>query len=226
MSENKTDLYKAILKVMNEVKGIDKSMTVGSGSNAYKGVSDKDVKNIVGASMQKHGLILLPKSYHPKTTVERWEEDVTWNGKTSKKTKQSVFVEMSSMYELIHAETGQSKDIPAYGHGIDPQDKAAGKATTYALKNALLYMFLVPTGSIDDTDKEHSNDKPTPQAKPQPKPKAPAKPKKDFQEGGFEKALSSVFEGEIKAELIISKYNLTETQLKQLEEAEKTIKNK
>ena len=52
------------------------------------------------------------------------------------------------------------------------------------------------------------------------------KPKKDFQEGGFEKALSSVFEGEVKAELIISKYNLTDEQLKQLKEAEKTIKNK
>ena len=221
MSENKTDLYKAILEVMNEVKGIDKSMTVGSGSNAYKGVSDKDVKNIIGASMQKHGLILLPKAYHPETTVERWEEDVTWNGKTSKKTKQSVFVEMSSMYELIHAETGQSKDIPAYGHGIDPQDKAAGKATTYALKNALLYMFLVPTGSIDDTDKEHSNDKPTPQAKPQPKPQPKQLPKVDFV-----KAVEAIKAGKTTVADILKSRTCTMEEIAGLKEVEETNKNK
>ena len=219
MSENKTDLYKAILKVMNEVKGIDKSMTVGSGSNAYKGVSDKDVKNIIGASMQKHGLILLPKAYHPETTVERWEEDVTWNGKTSKKTKQSVFVEMSSIYELIHAETGQSKDIPAYGHGIDPQDKAAGKATTYALKNALLYMFLVPTGSIDDTDKEHSNDKPTPQAKTQAKPQPKELPKVDF-----EKAVEAIKTGKTTVADVLKKRTCTLEEIAGLKEVEESIK--
>jgi len=54
-------------------------------------------------------------------------------------------------------ESGESKEISGYGHGVDPQDKGAGKATTYALKYALLYTFLVPTGSIDDADKTHSD---------------------------------------------------------------------
>ena len=49
-----------------------------------------------------------------------------------------------------------------YGHGVDSQDKSAGKATTYALKYALLYAFLVPTGKIDDADNTHSEEISTP----------------------------------------------------------------
>jgi len=159
--ENKTELYKAIAADMREVKGIDKSMTVGEGKNAYKAVSDKDVKKVIGNSMNKHGLICLPKSYETTMNVERWEEDTNYG----KKRKQSVFVEASCVFSIIHVESGQIVDIPAYGHGIDSQDKAAGKATTYALKYALLYSFLVPTGSIDDADETHSNEQPTPPAK-------------------------------------------------------------
>ena len=39
---------------------------------------------------------------------------------------------------------------------MDTQDKGAGKATTYALKNTLLNMFLIPTGV--DTDNTHSDE--------------------------------------------------------------------
>lgn len=159
--ESKKELYQAISKVMAEVKSIDKSMTVGEGKNSYKAVSDKDVKLIVGEAMQKHGLIMLPVSYETELNVERWEEENQWG----KKMKQNVFVEAKCMYEIIHCDTGQSRLIPAYGHGIDPQDKAAGKATTYAMKTALLYAFMIPTGSIDDTDKTHSNSIETPKNK-------------------------------------------------------------
>ena len=95
-----------------------------------------------------------------------------------------------------------------------------GSTLTY--NRRYLYMSAYDIIESDGVDSLPPQEKP----KTPPKEKAPVKPKKDFQEGGFEKALSSVFEGEIKAELIISKYNLTDEQLKQLEEAEKTIKNK
>ena len=62
-------------------------------------------------------------------------------------------------------ESGESIEICGYGHGIDSQDKAAGKAQTYALKNALLYTFLTPVGAIEDTDSVHSDTIPVPPAK-------------------------------------------------------------
>jgi len=147
------NLIKAVLQVMEEVKGIDKTMSVGTGNSSYKGVSDKEVKKIIGSSMKKHGLVILPIGIEPKTTIERWEEQSQYGNKL----KQSVFSEVVTKYLLCH-ESGESIELTGYGHGVDSQDKTAGKATTYALKYALLYTFLVPTGTIDDADAHHSND--------------------------------------------------------------------
>ena len=146
------ELSKAILNVMEEVKGIDKSITVGSGKSSYKGVPDQEVKKIIGDAMQKNGLSLLPISVEPLTKVERWEEQTQYG----KNTKQSVFTEVKTKYLLLHS-SGESIELAGYGHGVDPQDKGAGKATTYALKYTLLYSFLVPTCKIDDTDTIHSD---------------------------------------------------------------------
>ncbi len=154
------NLTKAILQVMSEVEGIDKTLNVGTGNSSYKGVADKDVKQVIGKSMQKNGLVILPIAVEPKATLSEWDQEETWNGKTQVKHKTSVFTEVYTKYMLIHAESGESMEVAGYGHGVDSQDKSAGKATTYALKNTLLYMFLVPTGSIDDTDNTHSNDLP------------------------------------------------------------------
>ncbi|SUJ18505.1 ERF superfamily [Sphingobacterium spiritivorum] len=151
------NLVKAIIAVMGEVENIDKNMTVGSGQNSYQGVSDKDVKIHVGKAMQKNGLVMMPISVEPTIKVDRWEETSTYNGNPTTRTKQSVFTEVKTKYLLMH-ESGESMEIVGYGHGVDSQDKSAGKATTYALKNALLYTFLVPTGAIDDADKVHSDE--------------------------------------------------------------------
>jgi len=142
-------LAKAIIGVMNDVKGIEKNMQVGNSSYGYKGVADKDVKQKIGDAMQKHGLTMLPISIEPNVQIERWEE--------SGKQKQSTFTEVRTKYLLLHT-SGQSIEVSGYGHGIDSGDKGAGKATTYALKYALLYLFMVPTGNIDDADVVHSNE--------------------------------------------------------------------
>ncbi|WP_343680038.1 ERF family protein [Chryseobacterium arthrosphaerae] len=163
--ENKANLYKAILKVMKAVKNIDKSMTVGSGSNSYKGVADKDVKYQIGKAMEENGLAMIPIEVKPTLQIERWEETNQYGTKN----KQQIFTEVTTKYLLIH-ESGESIEVVGYGHGVDTQDKAAGKATTYALKYALLYTFMVPTGEILDTDKDHSDAIETPPAKkPEPK---------------------------------------------------------
>jgi hypothetical protein len=157
------NLIKAVITVMNEVKGIEKSMTVGNGQNSYKGVPDKEVKKIIGSAMAKHGLCILPTGIKPTIKIERWEEP-GYNKEI--KQKQSVFTEVVATYLLMH-ESGESLEICGYGHGVDSQDKGAGKATTYALKYALLYSFLVPTGDIDDADIVHSQEYSVKPNKPQ-----------------------------------------------------------
>jgi hypothetical protein len=152
-SESIINLVKATIKVMAEVKGIDKAMTIGEGKNAYKGVSDQDVKKTVGDAMEKNGLAIFPINIDDDTQLSSWEEVDQWSKATPKeiKRKQSIFTKVKVTYLLTH-ESGEFIEIQGFGHGVDSQDKSAGKATTYALKYALLYTFMVPTGKIDDAD--------------------------------------------------------------------------
>ena len=173
-SESIASLVLATIAVMQEVKSIDKSMTIGTGTNAYKGIADKDVKRIIGESMAKNGLAIFPIGIEENVQIDRWEQ----TGQYGSSMKQQVFSRVKTTYLLTHT-SGEFIEIQGSGHGIDSQDKSAGKATTYALKYALLYTFLTPTGAIDDTDKDHSDDKPVPpKNKPiTPVPTIPAPPK-------------------------------------------------
>ena len=149
-------LAKAIISVMKEVKGMEKNSRVGAGTRAaYDGTKDSDVKEAFNNALSKNGLAMIPISIEDETKIDRWEEENTWNGKTTLKQKQSVFTKVKTKYLLLH-ESGESVEVAGYGHGVDAQDKGAGKATTYALKNALLYTFLTPVGKIDDSDTTHS----------------------------------------------------------------------
>ena len=174
-SEQIGELIQAVVAVMLSTEGIEKNLTVGVGKNAYKGVADKDVKNVIRASMAEYGLIILPVGIDAKTTVSEW---MGTNYQNEPARKQSVFTEVLTSYLLAH-ESGEYVVICGYGHGEDSQDKSAGKATTYALKNTLLYSFLIATGTIDDTDNQHSDQKETPPAKTKPLPpvQKPVQPK-------------------------------------------------
>ena len=106
-----------------------------------KGIKDQDVKKAFNESMKSHGLCIVPTDIKETTELSRWDEESTYNNKTTVKKKQSVFTKVVTKYLLLH-ESGESIELAGYGHGVDSQDKSAGKATTYALKNCLLYTFL------------------------------------------------------------------------------------
>tara|TARA_R110002126_G_scaffold93089_2_gene220723 strand:+ start:4860 stop:5555 length:696 start_codon:yes stop_codon:yes gene_type:complete len=210
--ESKINLTKAILEVMSEVKGVEKNLSVGNGQNSYKGVSDQDVKKIIGSSMQKNGLTILTINIDPTVRVDRWEHTDQWGTKM----KQSIFTETKVTYLLMHV-SGESMQLVGYGHGVDSQDKSAGKATTYALKYALLYAFLVPTGSIDDSDTNHSEDKETPS-----KPKKATK-KISLNKERFDSALKQIEDKKFTFEKLKSTFILTKDQkdiVKELEDEE------
>lgn len=187
--EKTPTIYEAILNVMKDVKNIEKSMTVGTGNSSYKGVSDKDVKYTIGKAMEQHNLIILPIAIEPKLQIDRWEEVSPQYGA---KQKQSVFTEVITTYRIIHTLSGEHVDIKGYGHGVDSQDKSAGKATTYALKYALLYAFMVPTGDIDDADKTHSAQIATPTVAPQ---QTAPSGKKECNDATFKKLVEAIQSG-------------------------------
>jgi hypothetical protein len=154
------NIAKAIIAVMKEVKGMEKNSKVGTGTSTYNGTKDQDVKEVFNDAMAKNGLCILPISIEPKIQIDRWTEETQYGLKP----KQSITTEVNTKYLLLH-ESGESVQLAGYGQGIDSQDKGAGKATTYALKNCLLYTFLTPVGKIDDTDTTHSEQIQTPPIK-------------------------------------------------------------
>ena len=150
---SKANLAKAVINVMKVVKGMEKNSRVGSGANAYNGTKYSDVAEVFNDAMVQNGLCIMPIDIQESTQIDRWEQE--YNGNVQ--VKQSVFTKATVKYLLLH-ESGESQELVGYGHGVDPQDKGAGKATTYALKNCLLYTFITPVRKIEDADTTHSDD--------------------------------------------------------------------
>ena len=164
MEQSKSKIAAAIISVMKAVKRMEKNSKVGAGtSSSYNGTKDQDVKEVFNEELAKNGLCILPIGIEESTQVDRYEETNNYGTKT----KQSVFTKVKTKYLLLHT-SGESIELSGYGHGVDSQDKGAGKATTYALKNCLLYTFLTPVGKIDDTEETHSEEIKTPQPKKEP----------------------------------------------------------
>jgi len=148
------NIAQAIINVMTEVKNIEKKMNVGTGDSSYKAVADSMVRNELKDAMVKNGLVILPIVVQATTKIDRWEEETKYG---TKKMKQSILTDAHTKYLLLHT-SGESIELSGYGQGVDTQDKGAGKATTYALKNVLLDTFLIIKGDEMDTDATHSND--------------------------------------------------------------------
>jgi len=247
-SESITNLIAATIKVMEAVKGIEKSLTVGSGNNTYKGVADQEVKKEIGGAMAANGLSIFPIAIEENTQLSEWEEK---GGQYGDKRKQSIFTKVKTTYLLIHT-SGEFIELTGYGHGVDSQDKSAGKATTYALKYCLLYTFLVPTGKIDDADATHSDEyghpvppkqqppkgesrsrtvAPPRQEKqntntPPPKDPSPAEIKKTLSDDAVNKAAERMRAGETNLlQQIFDKYDLTDIQKEVLRMAAKAAVN-
>lgn len=211
-NQNSSTLASAIISTMKEVEGVKKNLSIGSGAYAYKAVADLDVKREVGAAMKNNGLAIVPIKI--ETNVEHQEfKDETEEFNVFKNRRQ-VFTEVKVTYCLMH-ESGESMEVVGYGQATDFKDKGAGKATTYALKYALLYTFMIPTGSIDDSDNYDSRGN-NERAK---------KKKQKLDKSQFEMALESIEADEYDSERLRKEYNLTDSQEKKLKELEDKMNN-
>ena len=87
-----------------------------------------------------------------------------------------TLVHVKATVRLI-APDGSYLDMVGSGHGGDTDDKAGGKASTYAWKDAILKGLSIPHEDMVDTDDDAptvGKSGPPPAAKPQPAPSAPA----------------------------------------------------
>jgi hypothetical protein len=127
-------VYKKIALVMQDVQYLSKDDKVEFGNTKYKAISEEKVTSAIRKSMVAHGLIMFP------TKTEY--------------TRAGNIGQVHVSYKIVDTEDDSFIEIQSVGEGADSQDKASGKAQTYAFKYALLRTFMIPTG--EDPDKTSS----------------------------------------------------------------------
>lgn len=146
MSEE--NLYRKIQAVSNEIKNIEKNMTVGKGNYSYKAVQDIDVTLEVKEAESKYGLVSIPikqeliKSEIIKVIKDGGGESITYMDIVKMTLR---IINLDNPDEFI--------DIESFGRGLDSGDKGFGKASTYARKYALLNAYKIATGEDPDENK-------------------------------------------------------------------------
>jgi hypothetical protein len=145
-------LYEKIYNVMNETEGLEKDLTVGSGSNSYKAVGEKEVLNMLKPLFKKHKLIIFP--IDGQMTEQNSVFDTSYKGEITTKTRNVT--QLIAKFKIVDIESGESEILIGFGNGADSQDKGSGKAFTYAFKTMLSKTFMLFSG--EDTDNTHSDD--------------------------------------------------------------------
>jgi hypothetical protein len=108
-------------------------------NNQYTFVSHDQVSKILHPALVEHGITVIPR-------VTSWEQD-------GNRTTANVDVQFTNVDE-----PEDHIIVPAFGFGIDPQDKGPGKAISYACKYAMLKTFVLETGDDPERDSiDHAN---------------------------------------------------------------------
>lgn len=184
------NIYEKLLKISGEATAVAKNLTVGVGKNTYKGVGEADVLSAIKPLEAKYGVYSYPAARQIISA------DV-YTTKTDYGDKMSQFVRVETTYRFVNTEKpDECIDITTYGDGVDPQDKAPGKAMTYADKYALLKAYKLITG--EDPDQYPSEDMTPAQRTAQKAAQKPANPvteaqRKEMDELGMKLADVAVY---------------------------------
>ena len=153
--ENKLNIFQRMLKATTEIDRVAKNLKVDiSSRQSYKAVAEADVLEAVKPIEEKYGIYSYPceRKICKEETITT---TTTFDGKTTE--KNTMFMRIATVYRFVNVDNPQDFiDITTYGDGVDTQDKAPGKAMTYADKYALLKAYKIQTG--DDPDAEASKD--------------------------------------------------------------------
>lgn len=148
------NIYEKMLAITDELNAVAKNLTVGEGRNSYKAVGEADVLAAVKPLESKHKVYSYPFSRKIVDTSVMTTTS-TYNGNTKETNK--LFLRLETVYRFVNIENPEEYiDITTYGDGVDSQDKATGKAMTYADKYALLKAYKIITG--EDPDQKMSEE--------------------------------------------------------------------
>lgn len=143
------NIYEKLSAITNEISAVAKNLEVGYGQNKYKAVGEADVLAAVKPLEEKY------KVYSYPATRELIDSGVIESTDKNGNVKRNLYMRIKTVYRFVDMEN--PKDyivIDSFADGVDTQDKAPGKAMTYADKYALLKAYKIITG--DDPDQKAS----------------------------------------------------------------------
>ena len=140
------NIYQRINEVQKHVEYIKKDTDV---AGQYKAVSHDNVVAQIRGDLLKQGILVLPSLIEDEWFEPRKGKDKSTNWLYTAK------------YNIRFQNMEDSADhfeITCSGHANDSGDKAAGKACSYAVKTAILKVFLIETGVNDESRNFDPND--------------------------------------------------------------------
>lgn len=145
----KLNIYQKMSLATNKIQTVVKKLRVGEGTKGeYKAVGEADILNAVKPIEYELGIYSFPAN---RKILK--EERVTFKNKYGD--SENFVMKIETTYRFVNIDKPDEYiDIITYGDGVDSQDKAPGKAMTYADKYALLKAYKIQTG--DDPDKNKS----------------------------------------------------------------------
>lgn len=145
------NIYQRMSAITNEINRVAKNLNVDQGKSSYKAVGEADVLAAVKPAEDKYGVYSFP------VDREIIESSVLTTTNYQGQERKQQFMRLRTVYRFVNVDKPEEFiEIATYGDGVDSQDKAPGKAMTYADKYALLKAYKIITG--DDPDQKASED--------------------------------------------------------------------
>lgn len=129
-------LHRKLAQVMYEAERIPKNGTAPREMGGYKFVQVGDAADYIRKALAELVITMMPTAVH----VTGQQDRPTAKGGIM------TTVDLVTEWTLTDGESGESITIMSFGAGADVGDKYSGKASTSAMKYALLTGFLLSTG--------------------------------------------------------------------------------
>lgn len=142
------NIYQRMSKITEKINRVAKNLRVGIGQSQYKAVGEADVLAEVKPAEIEFGVYSYP--IHREVILTDTLTSTT-EYKGEQKERITIFMRIKTIYRFVNIDNPEDfLEIETLGDGVDTQDKAPGKAMTYADKYALLKAYKIETGEDPD----------------------------------------------------------------------------
>ena len=153
------NIFEKMSAITAELQTVAKNLTVGTGNNKYKAVSERDILDAVKPIEAKHGVYSYPidREVLESNLLESEKSYTDSKGNTTVTKTTTFMTRIKTVYRFVNIEKPDEYiETTTFAEGIDSQDKGSGKAMTYADKYALMKGYKISTG--DDPDQTASEE--------------------------------------------------------------------